>query len=428
MTVFRPFNEKLQNDWKDTNKDVPVNRALFLLSSPEEEDKFVKNIYSDLEQRNKYYNYRNEWYRRAKEFDAGDYPLSVNIELVSTCNLACTMCYTITDKFQNSVVGAQRMLPWEIVTKVIDDAAELGVPSLSFSWRGESTMYRVRDKDKNWKDFADAIAYANKKGILETTSLTHGQFIDDEMAEKIVLANPSWISFSIDGIFEVYNKIRTPANKLQDKSYNAFEEVSESIRLLIKYKKKYNKTRPSIRTNTIFPAIQKNPEEYLKYMKNIGVDLITVNEMKDYRFHDLPDERIQNKWACQYPFQRLTVSANGIIIPCTGAYNEEEGLVIGKYDGSKDKVIRNYKGQIVKKNLDEFDVYKAWHSKKLKQIRFLHKEGRRKEISPGCKNCHHGTVHHGVDHLPKQWNAKEQKWTEHKILSTNRKYSKRGNV
>ena len=144
-----------------------MNRALFLLSSPEEEDKFVKNIYSDLEQRNKYYNYRNEWYRRAKEFDAGDYPLSVNIELVSTCNLACTMCYTITDKFQNSVVGAQRMLPWEIVTKVIDDAAELGVPSMSFSWRGESTMYRVRDKEQNWKDFADAIAYANKKGILK---------------------------------------------------------------------------------------------------------------------------------------------------------------------------------------------------------------------------------------------------------------------
>ena len=58
-------------------------------------------------------------------------------------------------------------------------------------------------------------------------------------------------------------------------------------------------------------------------MKKIGVDLITVNEMKDYRFHDLPDDRMQDKWACQYPFQRLTVSANGIIIPCTGAYNAE---------------------------------------------------------------------------------------------------------
>ena len=427
MTIFRPFNEKWQNDWKDKNNDVPVNRALFVLSSEEEEDKFVKNIYPNSDDRQKYLEYRNEWYRRAKEFDEGKYPLSVNCELVSTCNLACTMCYTITDKFQNSVVGAQRMLPWEILTKIIDEAAELGVPSISFSWRGESTMYRVRDKNNEWKDFADAINYADKKGILETTSLTHGQLIDEKMAEKIVLANPSWISFSIDGIHETYNKIRTPANKLEDKNFNAFDVVCNSIKLLNKYKKLHNKTRPSIRTNTIFPAIQHNPEEYKNFMKNLGVDLITVNEMKDYRFHELPNERIQDNWGCQYPFQRLTVSANGIIIPCTGAYNEEEGLVLGKYDGSKDKVIRDYKGKIVKQNLDEFNLTKAWNSERLKKIRFLHKNGKRKEIDPGCKNCHHGTVHHGVDHLPKQWNAKEQQWSEHKILSKKRNYHKRGN-
>ena len=163
-------------------------------------------------------------------------------------------------------------------------------------------------------------------------------------------------------------------------------------------------------------------------MKGLGVDLITVNEMKDYRFHELPDERIQDNWGCQYPFQRLTVSANGIIIPCTGAYNEEEGLVLGKYDGSKDKVIRDYQGKVVKQNLDEFNLYKAWNSERLKKIRFLHKNGKRKEIDPGCKNCHHGTVHHGVDHLPKQWNVKEQQWSEHKILSKKRNYQRRGNI
>ena len=31
-----------------------------------------------------------------------------------------------------------------------------------------------------------------------------------------------------------------------------------------------------------------------------------------------------------------------------GAYNEEEGLVIGKYQDSKDKVIRDYKGKLLK--------------------------------------------------------------------------------
>ena len=72
------------------------------------------------------------------------------------------MCYTITEEFQG-VVGATRMLPWNIVKKVIDEASELGVYSMLFSWRGESTLYRVKDEDGNTKSFADVIRYANEK-------------------------------------------------------------------------------------------------------------------------------------------------------------------------------------------------------------------------------------------------------------------------
>ena len=47
------------------------------------------------------------------------------------------MCYTITEEFQDSVVGATRMLPWKIVKQIIDECAELGVYSILFSWRGD---------------------------------------------------------------------------------------------------------------------------------------------------------------------------------------------------------------------------------------------------------------------------------------------------
>ena len=427
MSTFRYLDENLKHKWKGINDDVPVNSSMYVFVTEEEEKKFVENMYpTEIEKKN-YQIYREEWYKRAKKFEYGDYPLSVNCELVSTCNLACTMCYTITDKFQNSVVGAQRVMPWSQVKNIIDECASLKVPSMSFSWRGESTMYRSKDENGNVKDFADVLKYARDKGILEITSLTHGQLINDEMAKKIVEAEPSWISFSIDGLNDKYNEIRTPANKLNDKGYNAFERVSESIRLLVKYKKILNKTRPSIRTNSIFPAIQNDPDAYQSYMRNIGVDFITVNELKDYRFHRLPDDRIQDNWACQYPFQRLTVSANGTILPCTGAYNEEIGLVLGKFKGSPVKTVRDIKGNVVKQELDEFSVYDVWHSKKLNEIRSLHKNKKRKEIEPGCRNCHHGAVHHGADYIPKEWDKEKQRWIKHDILSDKRKYKLRGN-
>ena len=66
-----------------------------------------------------------------------------------------------------------------------------------------------------------------EKKILEVTCLTHGQLIDRNMAKEIVDAEPNWISFSIDGLKNEYNKIRTPKNKIKDDSYNAFEKVSK---------------------------------------------------------------------------------------------------------------------------------------------------------------------------------------------------------
>ena len=90
----------------------------------------------------------------------------------------------ITDKFQNSVVGGQRMMPWKTVEKIIDEPAEIGVCSLMFSWRGESTLWKDKDENENKIDFGDVLAYARKKKILEITSLTHGQLIDEQMAEK----------------------------------------------------------------------------------------------------------------------------------------------------------------------------------------------------------------------------------------------------
>ena len=427
MVKFRLREENLKKKWHGKNDMVPVNAPQFIYVSQEKEEKFYKGMYPEEKEREIYENYRSEWYRRAKEFDAGEIPLSVNIELVSTCNLACTMCYTITDKFQNSIVGAQRMMPWHLVKSIIDDAAKIGVYCISFSWRGESTMYRYHDKkDDKLYTFPDVLAYAVKKGILEVNSLTHGQLIDENMAEQIVLAQPSWISFSIDGLEKEYNKIRTPPNKLNS-DYNAFQRVVESIKLLNKYKKKHKSSKPQLRTNTIFPAIQKNPEEYKDFMEGIGIDFITVNEIVDYRHHRLQEENVRENWACQFPFQRLVVSANGIVLPCTGCYNEEIGLVIGKYKGSTDKVVKDYQGNIVKSNLEPFSIKEAWNSEKIKKIRNLHKEGRRKEIEPGCRNCHHGAEKHGADYVPKEWDENSQQWINHKHLSEKRKYSLRGN-
>ena len=53
--------------------------------------------------------------------------------------------------------------------------------------------------------------------------------------------------------------------------------------------------------------------------------------------------------------------------------------------------------------------------------------GLRKEIEPGCRNCHHGATKQGADYIPKEWDVETQQWKKHDHLSEKRNYIKRGN-
>ncbi len=408
--TIRPREENLYKLWAGKNDRIPVNNQQHSFDSIEEQEKFILSMFESDDELHRYHQYRFEWYRRAKEFDPDSYPLAVCCELVSSCNLSCPMCYTYTPEFQASVIGKQRVLPWKIVKKIIDECAELKVPSMLFSWRGESTLYRSQDESGNKVTFYDILSYARKKGILEVTSLTNGQCLDDDMIRGIVDADPSWISFSIDGLESNYNKIRTPVSK-KESNYNAFQKVVESIKKIIKIRNEAKKKRPQIRTNTIFPPIRENPKAYRKFMKDLGVGWVTVNEILDFRQASLPENAIIKEWACQYPFQRLTISANGSILPCTGAHNEETDLLLGRYPGADKKQIKK-NGKNVTIDLHEVTLAQAWKCEQMDRLRKLHKANRRIEIET-CRQCRHGAVKHGVEWIPKDWDMDAMQWKGH---------------
>ena len=405
---FRRRDNSVRESWRGVNERMVVNDTQHSFSSPEKERAFFEGQVNTPQDKARYKIYREEWFRRAKEFDPGPQPLSVVIELVSTCNLGCSMCYTITEEFQNSVIGAQRSMPWPVVRNVIDECAELDVPSLLFSWRGESTLYRQRDEGGGEVSFANVLSYARRAGILEITCLTNGQTIDEDMARGIVAAEPNWISISIDGLEPAYNRIRRPRKATPVES--PFLTLFDNIRRLVRLRDEAGKTRPKIRSNAVYPSIASDPEGYRDFFEGVGVDWVTVNELLDFRGENMPDECVKDDWACQYPFQRIAISSNGIVLPCTGAHNEEEHLVLGRYIGTPPKVVRRADGSKAMIDVPETTIREAWTGEKLENIRRMHMENRRKEIAPGCRNCRHGAVKHGVTWIPDEWNMETMEW------------------
>lgn len=64
-------------------------------------------------------------------------PVDVSLELSSQCNMACNYCY---HSDQKNLPFKKGVMSKDIAFKIVKEAAELGVHSLKFNWKGESTL------------------------------------------------------------------------------------------------------------------------------------------------------------------------------------------------------------------------------------------------------------------------------------------------
>ena len=158
---------------KNSNEEkyIPINKGHFELDTPERIKEFHKKLATGWEQ--EYEDYRRLWVELPKKREIREYPLLVDLELSSVCNLKCPMCYTITDEFKSKV--KKGFMDFELFKKIVDEIAGK-VFSIRLSLRGEATLH---------KNFMECIEYAKSKGIKEVSTLTHGGNLDLEFFKKM---------------------------------------------------------------------------------------------------------------------------------------------------------------------------------------------------------------------------------------------------
>ena len=122
---------------KDQTRMVPINKGNYSMDTDSREALFDKKRGFGWE--SEYTEYRKKWSELAQNQIISDYPLLVDLELASVCNLRCPMCYTITDEFKNQINA--KLMNWNLYTKIID---EIGgkVPAIRLSLRGEATLHK----------------------------------------------------------------------------------------------------------------------------------------------------------------------------------------------------------------------------------------------------------------------------------------------
>jgi len=325
---------------------IPINKGHFELEPSERVDRFRRLLSAGWEK--EYKEYRRLWEELPKEQKVRDYPLLVDLELVSKCNLKCPMCPTVTSEFRTlrRETYESGLMDLELAKRVIDEVHS-HIYSLRLSWVGESTLH---------PNLVEVVAYAKQKGIKEVSFLTNGSKIHLAYMKKLIEAGLDIMTVSIDGMGEAYNKIRAPLR---------FEKTLQKLTDLKKYKDDNSIDKPLIKIQGVWPAIRENPNKYYNTFKPL-VDLIAFNPLIDY-LHKDSDIVYNDGFSCPQPYQRVTIAADGRAALC-----------------SNDDLVGTVTGNIRKQSIHEI-----WHGDVLRRVRNLHAQNDGFLEIDACRNCYY---------------------------------------
>jgi len=236
--------------------------------------------------------YRKKWIENPKNFHAGDFPLFIDIEVTSACDLKCPFCAT-------TYLGSSMkkgFIEEDTVKKIIDEGVAAGLYGVKFNIRGEPLLH---------KKIANFVAYAKKAGLIDVYFNTNAQLLTAETSEKLIDAGMDRISISAEGYEkEFYERHRVGAN---------FERVIKNIEDLIEMKVKKGVSNPQIRIQTVMTdEVRPLFDKYKSFWKDYADEIAYLD------FKEMADKKkgTSAEWACPQLWQRMAVWWDGTMLPC----------------------------------------------------------------------------------------------------------------
>jgi len=285
---------------------------------------------------------RAKWYLAPKFFHVVDFPTHLEVETSFACQMRCPMC-TRRKMPKDLTYGT---MDFELYKKIIDEAASRGVYSVKLSWRGEPLLN---------PNIVKMVKYAKDKGIKDVAFLSNGERLNEKIAMQLVDAGLDWISFSVDGMGETYDRIRWPST---------WETIVKKIRFLKEYRDSKGLKKPLIRVQSIWGAVKDNYEEYFSFWDKIADKVYIIADQK--RMNEGVNFERDPNYVCYEPWRRLCIGWNGIVPQCISDY--EEYVILG--------------------DVRKQSIYEVWHGKEINKLRETIKNKRIFSNKMTCNLCH----------------------------------------
>tara|TARA_Y100000310_G_scaffold305772_1_gene346290 strand:+ start:935 stop:2272 length:1338 start_codon:yes stop_codon:yes gene_type:complete len=250
----------------------------------------------------------------------GAFPLQLDIENTSACNLRCPQCFQSDPETRPIYTSMpKKMFEYIIDESVRERQAALergeshgGLDSIKMQYRGEPLLTR---------DIHERVRYAREHHISEVMFNSNGYLLTEERSRELIDAGLSRIILSIDShVPEVYNQYR----RFKEDKEGDFQQTLKNVQDLVRLKKELGVEHPIVRVSAVeIPEL--DLEEYTQFWLSQGVDLVSSVALNDYSMGK-EDVVVSNEFACEQPWQRLFVLSDGVITTCCGDLYQERPL------------------------------------------------------------------------------------------------------
>ncbi|RJX35541.1 MAG: radical SAM protein [Desulfurivibrio sp.] len=255
-------------------------------------------------------------------------PLCIDLEMAAICNLVCPFCY------RQHIATPDKLMHESLWKKAIDQAGQLGVPSMKFNWRGEPLMH---------PRLAEAIARAKGNGIIDTMINTNALLLDEKTSRKLIEAGLDLMIYSFDGgTAQSYERMRVGRF-----AENSFEAVCRNIKRFNDIRREMGSVFPRTKIQMLLTKETFHEQEFFFKLFQDCVDDVSVKAYTERggSLHDLDpqsQEKLKNflnrkklahstaywrdmhdnisvalgRLPCEQPYQRLMIAYDGRVAMC----------------------------------------------------------------------------------------------------------------
>ncbi|RJP30167.1 MAG: radical SAM protein [Candidatus Omnitrophota bacterium] len=300
-----------------------------------------------------YWEYRRKWQEYPQNHVVEKFPVHLDIEATSNCNLLCTMCPR-TDMINDGTFWKVKNFDFELYARLVDEGAEKGLCSIKFNYLGEPLMN---------PRLAEMIRYAKDKGIVDVMFNTNASMLTERLAKQLIESGLDKLFFSFDSPYrDHYNQIRINAD---------YDKVLRNIKRFMQIRDEMGSPKPFTRVSMV--RMKENDEEWQAF-KELFEPIVDAVAYVDYLDHNNQadtgkmlvkiTELGEKKFCCPQLWQRMFVHPDGVVTVC--CVDSARKLSVGRIDNKT--------------------VEEIWNGPEYQKLRDLHAAGRIDEI-PICAKC-----------------------------------------